>query len=194
MTDIVPLDFCQNIKNKTKIRYIHKCLICNQERSLGYFSNYAIKTGLVSGECKPCVNSKKRSPESIEKQKTTARTKPYKHPLEVRKKISEAKKKLVKEGKHNLFKDGKSSERKKMKSSMEWKDWRSAVFKRDNYTCQVCGVIGTKLHPHHIKPFSEFIELAFDVENGTTLCEPCHRKTDSYGWSSYWKNKLKHGK
>lgn len=177
------------MKNKTKIKYLHKCSVCQEERLLGYGANYLILRGNSSGLCKICSLSKPRSLESIQKQKETVALNPYRHNYEQRLKISVAQKLLVASGKHNLFRDGKSSERKLLKNSMQWKEWRTQVFERDNYTCQDCSQRGGRLHPHHIKPFSEFIELAFDVDNGITLCEPCHRKTESYGWSNYWKNK-----
>ena len=58
--------------------------------------------------------------------------------------------------------------------------WRLAVFERDKYTCQECGCIGGKLNADHIKPLSIFPELALDLENGQTLCVPCHKKTKTY--------------
>jgi 5-methylcytosine-specific restriction endonuclease McrA len=40
------------------------------------------------------------------------------------------------------------------------------------------------LQADHIKPFAHHPELRFDVNNGRTLCVPCHRKTDTYGGRS----------
>ena len=56
----------------------------------------------------------------------------------------------------------------------EWKLWREAVFRRDNYTCQKCGRAGGRLHPHHIENFARRIDLRFSVTNGATLCVQCH--------------------
>ncbi len=66
-----------------------------------------------------------------------------------------------------------------IRQSSEFKQWRSAVFEKDNYTCRKCCAkhekgSRPKLHPHHIKPFAIFPELRFVVENGLTLCEKCH--------------------
>lgn len=62
-----------------------------------------------------------------------------------------------------------------------YRDWQKAVFARDNWECQFCGKHGGVLHADHIKPWISFPELRNEVDNGRTLCPPCHRKTDTYG-------------
>lgn len=81
------------------------------------------------------------------------------------------------------FKDHvyKSHQNKTARGSYEYKEWRKAVYERDNYTCQKCGLKSgngkaVELHPHHIKPFATFTELRFEVSNGITLCKDCHKK------------------
>ncbi len=61
------------------------------------------------------------------------------------------------------------------------KEWRRAVFARDDWTCQMCGVRGGKLDADHIKPWSAYPELRYELSNGRTLCRPCHLKTDTWG-------------
>lgn len=58
--------------------------------------------------------------------------------------------------------------------SPEYKKWRIAVFKRDNYTCQICDQHGGNLNGHHIYKVSDYPELIFEVNNGITLCKDCH--------------------
>lgn len=48
------------------------------------------------------------------------------------------------------------------------------VFKRDNYTCQQCNKRGTFLQVDHIKPWSKYKNLRFDINNCRTLCIECH--------------------
>jgi 5-methylcytosine-specific restriction endonuclease McrA len=61
-------------------------------------------------------------------------------------------------------------------------DWRKAVFSRDDFTCQICGIKGGYLEADHIKPFSTHHDLRFELSNGRTLCRPCHMKTDTWGY------------
>ena len=64
-----------------------------------------------------------------------------------------------------------------IRHSKEYKFWRESVFKRDDYTCQFCGIRGCYLEPHHKKSFIDYPELRFVVSNGITLCKKCHNKT-----------------
>ena len=79
------------------------------------------------------------------------------------------------------WKGGVTPEHLKIRNSQKYKDWRQSVFDRDGYKCMSCGVKSKKgfsvyLHAHHIKGFSAFPELRFELTNGITLCKPCHYK------------------
>lgn len=58
----------------------------------------------------------------------------------------------------------------------EYHEWRRNVFERDAFTCQICGQVGGKLNAHHIAPYAENVGLRYDVDNGITLCEKCHKE------------------
>ena len=62
-----------------------------------------------------------------------------------------------------------------MRNTIQYRDWRNAVFERDNYTCQSCGVRGGYLEAHHILSYKKYKEQRFNACNGMTYCKPCHR-------------------
>lgn len=69
----------------------------------------------------------------------------------------------------------------KIRVSAEYKLWRKAVFERDRFTCIWCYKKGGNIHADHIKPFAQYPELHFAIDNGRTLCVDCHLKTETYG-------------
>jgi len=64
----------------------------------------------------------------------------------------------------------------------ELRQWRVLVFKRDNYTCQICGNRSCNLNAHHLDGWHWCKERRFDLSNGVTLCSKCHKDYHSkYG-------------
>lgn len=82
---------------------------------------------------------------------------------------------------HYMYKHGKTPLRKLAERKVEYREWRIAIFERDNYVCQICKVRGGELQADHIKPWAYFPDLRLSIDNGRTLCVECHRKTDTYG-------------
>ena len=76
---------------------------------------------------------------------------------------------------------GKTNESLRIRHSIEYRLWREAVFARDNWTCVLCSERGCVLNADHIKSFALHPDLRFAIDNGRTLCVPCHKKTDTYG-------------
>jgi 5-methylcytosine-specific restriction endonuclease McrA len=91
--------------------------------------------------------------------------------------------------KNHFWRGGTTDINTKIRISNEYKLWRQSVFERDKYTCIWCGQVGDKLHADHIKPFCDYPELRFAIDNGRTLCIECHKKTDTYLGKARWNKK-----
>ena len=88
--------------------------------------------------------------------------------------------------KSHLWRGGITKQNFILRESYEYDIWRTAVFERDNYTCQECGARcgngkNVVLNADHIKRWSEYPELRFELSNGRTLCVDCHKKTETFG-------------
>lgn len=62
----------------------------------------------------------------------------------------------------------------RQRKSAESIEWKKAILKRDNYTCQCCKKRGGSLVAHHMNGFAKFPEQRFNLDNGLTLCKMCH--------------------
>ena len=92
------------------------------------------------------------------------------------------------------WKGGVSKIDRRCRQMVEYKQWRSDVFQRDNWICKTCGKNGCYVTAHHIYALSKIIKeekikdilearkcgRLWDLKNGITLCEDCHSLTDNY--------------
>jgi hypothetical protein len=93
------------------------------------------------------------------------------------------------------WKGGRTKLRDHIENHFFYKNWRRSVFQRDDYTCQVCKQRGGTLNADHIFPFSKILDkyniksvedaeacdFLWDLNNGRTLCRPCHKETPTWG-------------
>lgn len=100
-----------------------------------------------------------------------------KRSVDVRKRMSESKK----GEKSYSWKGGITPINKVIRRSVEYRLWREAVFERDNFTCVWCGTKKSPFNADHIKRFADYPELRFAIDNGRTLCVPCHQTTETFG-------------
>ncbi len=167
----------------TPLQQIADSLGCCRETVRGILLRRGIKRR-TPGEAKtghPLSEETRRKISSANKGKS--RGVGRKNTAEVRRKMSEIAR--ARGERHNFRIDGKGderrTERKASMQQMEYRLWREAVYARDNWTCQECKKRGGKLAADHVKPWRDFPELRYDVSNGRTLCEECHKKTPTYG-------------
>jgi len=166
--------------------YVIKCKFCGNDFSVKYKS-WALKRKFCSGSCAAKGNPLKHCIPHTEEAKE-----------KMRKNYSEKSGRTQFKKGHEFFRGGEKGWFKKgckpwnyrggvrslsqmLKDDSRYVVWRKAVFERDDYTCQECNLKGCYLEAHHIKAKATHPELAFDVDNGITLCKDCHIKTDNYG-------------
>lgn len=164
------------LANKTSFKKGHKKSITAHKFPIGH----KINNGKASWN-KGTVGLYKHSEETRRKMSASLKgkvgwNKGKKFSAEVRKKMSESRK----GEKHHNWQGGITPQNRKIRASFEYKLWREAVFKRDNWTCVWCGVQKVYLNADHIKPFAFYPELRFALDNGRTLCVPCHKTTETY--------------
>lgn len=74
-----------------------------------------------------------------------------------------------------LYKHDKTKEeRERRREYTEYSEWRRRVYARDGHTCQCCGAKGVTLNAHHLESYASNRELRTEIDNGVTLCRPCH--------------------
>ena len=116
-------------------------------------------------------------------------------------KLSQTRKEMFKQGlldtskeKNGCWKGGITPLRELIRKTEKYKSWRTVIFIRDNRKCVKCGS-KQQIEAHHKKSMSLILEEhnirstkdalnceeLWDLNNGETLCNDCHRNTDSYG-------------
>lgn len=101
---------------------------------------------------------------------------------------------------HHGWKDEKKRPLyKAIREIFKYKQWRKAIFTRDNFSCVQCGVTKVFIEAdHHPVRFVDILRKngigdidgalncaeLWDIGNGRTLCRPCHLKTSTWGRKS----------
>ncbi len=140
----------------------------NRKHSWGNKISKSLKGHKLTTETKNKISKANKNKQSWNKGLTK-----YSHPDKIKYGCSKEK--------HWNWKGGISSINMIERQSSKYKQWRTSVFKRDNYTCQECKKTNCKLNAHHIKSFSKYKNLRYDINNGITLCEQCHKQIHKRG-------------
>lgn len=75
---------------------------------------------------------------------------------------------------HPNWQGGITSENTRLRRSLEYKQWRQGVFRRDWFKCVICNQKARDIEAHHIRPVRDETDSMLDVGNGVTLCVACH--------------------
>ena len=72
----------------------------------------------------------------------------------------------------NTWKGGIAKINQTGRGGRKYRIWMDSVMSIFKYKCFVCRDIA--YHAHHIKGWTEFPELRYEISNGVALCEDCH--------------------
>lgn len=186
---------CIDCGQEVSKRGVRRCKKCNDVF-------HSLNKDTYNSKCNTMGFAGKRHSKEAKKKISRALT-GKKLSLEHRKNISEA----ICGVNHPKYIDGRTSLVYRIRGLVESDNWRLAVLKRDNYTCQDYGKRGgSDLEAHHKKAFvtilNEFLQEYnqfspledkeilvrlslnynpfWNINNGETLCQDCHTKTDNY--------------
>jgi hypothetical protein len=181
-------------KTKEGIKDWDARLFCSHE--CGWIGRRTVKGQIRSAESRNKMSIAKTGKYTKEKNPFYGRT----HSDEAKKMLSENKKGKMTGSNHPNWKGGITSINRLLRTSYKYNEWRKAIYERDGYKCVHCGYDkGRILEADHIIPFSAIIEklkfeqgienlydkainysLLWDINNGRTLCKPCHEKTETF--------------
>lgn len=139
---------------------------------------------------------KGRKPTNLETLHSLPRTKEWRKNIgqyHKGKKLSEETKRKISNSKRNPLRPIHIA----IRQCYKYREWRSSIFERDNFTCLICKKRGGQLNvDHHPKRFVDIVngngiisveqalqnKELWNLDNGRTLCVKCHTKTDTYGF------------
>lgn len=184
---------------KLSVPDIAKLVGCGNTVVYKYLRRYSIeirsiseaKKGIHLGEKNPFYG-KKHTPEALAKISKTHKGKTFSHTKQhkawLRKRFAGPKNPNWKGGTTNLISTIRGCE--------EYSRWRQTCFERDLFACVLCqDKKGGNLHADHVIPISYIVSTnkissleearrckqLWDPDNGRTLCETCHKQTDTWG-------------
>jgi len=178
---------------KTAFKKGQKVFVPNESRRKGKDNNMWTG-GPVSIICKICSRQFSVNRSRIDAKTCSPECKHlYQRSPERREAIRLIHRERVLAGKHNLYR-GVTALYTLIRKSAQYKEWRTRVFNRDGFRCVECGRNG-ELHADHVRQFAiiliendvNSIDDAlkcvplWDINNGRTLCVPCHKETATYG-------------
>lgn len=111
--------------------------------------------------------------------------------------------KYTRQENHYRWNGGLSTLVDKIRATKEYKNWRFSIFQRDNFTCSICKkskdvrsllqadhypiTRAEMMYKYNIKSVENALNCKYfwDINNGRTLCEDCHKQTDTFGGKNY---------
>jgi 5-methylcytosine-specific restriction endonuclease McrA len=131
------------------------CKKCGIDKPLTiefYYKNNAVKSGYF-GSCKECIKNYANNRKN-----------------EYRKTIEEKIKK------QNIKLGVQAGEQTKFPPMIDGKRWCDVIKERDKGTCVICNDKSPIMVAHHLNSLDWDRENKFNLNNGITLCVPCHFK------------------
>lgn len=185
--NVKPYPECKHCGKPLSDRRAITCQVCSGIDKRGKHFPHCLDCGVelksyIAKRCRQCIKGELASNYG------------KKHSQKVKDKIS---KKLIGvfRGEKSVLWKGGCALRARIAVTRKYKEWRFEMFKRDDFTCQLCNTRGKKLNlDHHPIPMSKIIrdnnlktlddvfdcEQLWDTSNVRTLCLDCHKKTDTY--------------